>query len=151
GKSFMLKKYDEGMQRAGEAVTYLATTTDAADVLAKDGFAAQTVARFLLDERMQQDARGGRVGVDEASMLGHKDAVKLFGLADKLDLKLVFVGDPLQHGAVPRGALLHVLEEYAGIRPHRLAEILRQQDGEYRAAVGQLAAGDTLEGFDALD
>ena len=53
GKSSLLGKYDEGMERAGRAVTWLASTSDAADVLAKGGFEVNTVARFLLDERMQ--------------------------------------------------------------------------------------------------
>ncbi len=41
GKSSLLAKYDEGMKLAGEPVTYLATTTEAANVLAKDGFPGQ--------------------------------------------------------------------------------------------------------------
>ena len=62
---------------------------------------------------MQAAARGGRVVVDEVSMLGHKDAVKLFELARKTDLKLIFVGDPMQHGAVARGALMRILKDMA--------------------------------------
>ena len=50
-------------------------------------------------------------------MLGHKDAVKLFKLAGKADLKLIFVGDPMQHGAVARGALMRILKDYGGIKP----------------------------------
>src|SRR5207244_2170202 len=90
GKSSLLAKYREGMERAGQSVTWLATTTDAARVLARDGFEVGTVARFLLDDRLQAAARGGRVVVDETSMLGHKDAVRLFQLAETLDLKLIF-------------------------------------------------------------
>ena len=151
GKSSMLGKFDEGMRLAGQSVTYLATTAKAAEVLEKDGFDAQTVARFLVDDRMQAAARGGRVMVDEASMLGHKDAVRLFHLAESLDLKLIFLGDPMQHGAVPRGSFLHVLKEYGGIRPHKLTHILRQESPDYRAAAELLSEGRTLEGFDALD
>lgn len=151
GKSWSLRKFDEGMRWAGRPVTYLATTTDAVDVLKKDGFEAGTVARFLLDETMQEAARGGHVVVDEASMFGHKDAARFFNLADRLDLKVVLVGDPMQHGSVPRGALMRVLKEYAGLRPFRLTEIMRQEDADYRAAAKRLSEGDTLEGFDALD
>jgi conjugative relaxase-like TrwC/TraI family protein len=151
GKSYSLQKFDEGMRIAGEAATYLATTVKAVKVLEKDGFEVKTVAHFLRDGRMQAAARGGRVVVDEASMLGHKDAVKLFKLAEKNDLKLIFVGDKMQHGSVPRGALLRILEEYAGIRPFRLTTIMRQQDAEYRAAAQLLSEGRTLEGFEALD
>jgi conjugative relaxase-like TrwC/TraI family protein len=78
GKSFSLQKYDEGVRLAGEKVAYLATTAKAVGVLEEDGFAVSTVARFLLDEKMQANASGGRLVIDEASMLGHKDAVKLF-------------------------------------------------------------------------
>ena len=151
GKSWSLQKFDEGMRRAGKSVTYLATTTDAVGVLEKDGFEVDTVARFLLDETMQKTAKGGRVVVDETSMLGHKDAHRLFKLADTLDLKLVLVGDPMQHGSVPRGALMRVLKEYGGLQPFRLTEIMRQQTPEYRAAAKLLSQGKTLEGFEALD
>lgn len=151
GKSSMLGTFGEGMRRAGQSVTYLATTAKAAEVLEKDGFDAHTVARFLVDERMQNAARGGRVVIDESSMLGHKDAVRLVKLAETLDLKLIFVGDPMQHGSVPRGSFLHVLKEYGHIRPFKLTRIMRQDSPEYRAAAGLLSEGRTLEGFDALD
>ncbi len=151
GKSYSLQKFDEGMRMAGETATYLATTAKAVKVLAKDGFEVNTVARFLVDEKMQEAARGGRVVVDEASMLGHKEAVKLFKLAEKLNLKLIFVGDPAQHGSVARGAFMRILEEYAGIQSFRLTRIMRQKDLEYRAAAQSLSEGKTLAGFEALD
>ena len=151
GKSSLLAKYAEGMRRAGQTVTWLATTSDAAGVLAKDGFKVDTVARFLLDGKMQTAARGGRVVVDETSMLGHKDAVKLFQIAEKNDLKLIFVGDPMQHGAVARGALMRILKDYGGIKPFKLTEIMRQENPQYRAAAKLLSEGKTVEGFDAID
>ena len=151
GKSWSLKKLDEGMRLAGRPVTYLATTTDAVGVLQKDGFEVGTVARFLLDEKMQEASRGSRVVVDETSMMGHKDAYRFFKLAEKLDLKLILVGDPMQHGSVSRGALMRVLKEYGGLKPFRLTEIMRQETPEYKAAATLLSEGKTLEGFDALD
>jgi hypothetical protein len=35
-------------------------------------------------------------------MLGHRDALRFFELADKLNLNVTFVGDPYQHSSVPR-------------------------------------------------
>ena len=151
GKSYMLKKFDEGVRLAGQHVTYLATTSDAAKVLGRDGFDCKTVAHFLLDERLQQQARGGRVVVDESSLLGHADAYRLYKLAAELDLTLIHVGDPLQHGSIGRGALLRVLKEYGHVQPFKLSEIMRQRDAGYRMAVGLLSEGKTLAGFDALD
>ena len=128
GKSAMLAAFDEGVRRAGQHVTYLATTATAVGVLEKDGFEANTLARFLLDKDMQAEAQGGRVVIDETSMLGHKDAVKLFEIAQRDDLKLIFVGDPMQHGSVPRGAFMRLLNEYAR--------------GETLPAAGDHAAGN---------
>src|SRR5262249_8866569 len=119
GKSKLLAKYDEGMRRAGQGVTYLGTTSTSVKVLRKDGFAADTLASFLMSEKAQQAARGGRVVVDETSMLGHADAVRLFDAAQTYDLKLIFVGDPMQHGSVGRGNLLRLLETYGGVKPFR--------------------------------
>jgi conjugative relaxase-like TrwC/TraI family protein len=154
GKTSMLAKFDEGVRQAGQSVTYLATTAKAAGVLQGDGFDAHTLAHFLLDERMQGRAKGGRVVVDEVSMMGHKDAYRLVTLAAKLDLKLVLVGDPMQHGSVGRGAVMRLLKDYGGIRPFRLSEIIRQkhaEDARYLTAATQLSEGKSAEGFDTLD
>jgi conjugative relaxase-like TrwC/TraI family protein len=151
GKSSMLGKYDEALRKQGQTVTYLASSTDAVGVLEKDGFKVKTVAHFLLDEKMQKAAAGSRVVVDETSLLGHKDAVKLLRLTEKNNMKLIFVGDPMQHGSVPRGAFMRVLKDYGYIKPFRLTEILRQETPEYRAAAKLLSEGKSLEGFNALD
>jgi hypothetical protein len=154
GKSSMLGKFEEGLKRSGESSTFLATTAKATEVLQRDGFDAKTVAHFLLDERMQNAASRGTVVVDETSMLGHKDAVRLLRIARDKDLKLVFVGDPMQHGSVPRGAFMHVLKAYGCVKPFRLKEILRQKqadDPRYLEAAQLLSEGRTLEGFDTLN
>jgi conjugative relaxase-like TrwC/TraI family protein len=152
GKSSLLGKFDEGMKLAGEHVSYFATTAAAVKVLQDDGFNdAKTVAHLLVNEKLQAAIRGSRVVVDETSMLGHKDAVRLFKLAEQLDLRITFVGDPMQHGAVARGALMHVLKAYGGIKPFKLTEILRQENPQYRAAAKLLSEGKTVEGFDAID
>jgi TrwC relaxase/AAA domain len=150
GKSTLLAAYDRGMKLAGERVTYLGTTASSVKVLRGDGLEADTVARFLRDTAMQDAARGGRVVIDEASMLGHQDAYALFRLADALDVSLVFLGDLRQHGSVSRGALMRILQQYGGIQPFRLTQIKRQQDPDYRAAVKSLSEGNALDGFDAL-
>ena len=117
GKSTMLRVYDQGMTLAGRHVTYLATTTPAVGVLREDGFAAETVAKFLLSEKMQVAARGGTVVVDESSMLGLRDAYRLFSIAKEKDIKLVFLGDSRQHSSVAAGAFMRLLQEYGGITP----------------------------------
>jgi conjugative relaxase-like TrwC/TraI family protein len=152
GKSKLLRKFDEGARLADQSVTYLGTTATSVKVLKMDGFTdTQTVARFLLDDKLQKAAAGGRVVVDESSILSHQDATRLVAVAGKLNLKLIFVGDPMQHGSVPRGAFLRLLTDYGHVKPFKLTEILRQKDPSYRAAAQSLSEGKTEDGFDALD
>jgi conjugative relaxase-like TrwC/TraI family protein len=152
GKSSMLAKFDEGARMAGQQVAYLATTAKAAEELQKTGFAAtQTVARFLLDRNMQAAARGGRLVVDETSMLSHQDAVKLLSIAKRDDLKLIFVGDAMQHGSVDRGAFMRLLTEHGQVVPFKVNEIVRQTNSDYRAAAQLLSEGRAAEGFAAMD
>lgn len=151
GKSALFAKFDEGARLAGQTVTYLGTTATAVRVLREDGFKSDTLARFLLDERMQEAARGGRVVVDEASMIGHAQAVQLLKIAKEKNLKLIVSGDPRQHGSIGRGAFLRLLTDYGHCEPFRLTEIMRQESPEYRDAAGLLYEGRAAEGFDALD
>ncbi|WP_152054203.1 MobF family relaxase [Tautonia marina] len=151
GKSSLLKKFAEGAALQGQAVTWLGTTATSVKVLNQEGFEADTLARFLLDEKMQAAAQNGRVVVDESSMLSHADAVKLMEVVKRQNLKLIVVGDPRQHGSIGRGAFMRLLKDYGHIRPFRLTEILRQESPEYREAAGLLYEGKAAEGFDALD
>jgi conjugative relaxase-like TrwC/TraI family protein len=151
GKSTMLSVYDDGMRRAGRHVTYLATTTPAVGVLRQDGFPAETVAKFLLSEKMQNAARGGYVVVDESSMLGLRDAFRLFTIAREKNLNLIFLGDSRQHSSVSAGAFMRLMQEFGGVKAHRIAEIKRQKNKHHKEAVALMFAGKTLRGFDVLD
>lgn len=151
GKSTMLSVYDRGMTLAGKHVTYLATTTPAVDVLRRDGFAAESLAKFLLSETMQHEARGGTVVVDESSMMGLKDAYKLFCIAKEKEIKLVLLGDSRQHSSVAAGAVMRTLHQYGRVTPIRITQIKRQHNEDHRRAVGLLFEGRVLDAFDILD
>jgi hypothetical protein len=153
GKSTMLSVYARGMAMAGRHATYLATTTPAVDVLRQDGFEAETLAKFLLSEKMQDAATGGTVVLDEASFLGLKDAYRLFQIAKDKDISLVLLGDSRQHASVSAGggAVMRTLREYAHIEPIRITKVKRQLNEDHRQAVELLFAGQVLDAFDILD
>jgi ATP-dependent exoDNAse (exonuclease V) alpha subunit len=115
------------------------------------GFAnADTVARFLKDEQMQEAARGGVILVDEASQLGTRDMAQLFEVADAVSARVILVGDRRQHRSVTAGEPLKLLEELAGLPVAEVTEILRQQ-GDYKKAAVDLSEGRTGEAFEELD
>jgi ATP-dependent exoDNAse (exonuclease V) alpha subunit len=111
---------------------------------------ADTVARLLKDEKLQEQARGQVLWIDEAGLLGTKTLRDVFALAEMLDARVLLTGDRYQHGSVERGAALRLLEEEAGLKPAEVKEIQRQK-GEYKAAVKALSEGRVCEGFGALD
>ena len=100
---------------------------------------------------MQDAAKNGTVVVDESSMLGLRDAYRLFSVAKEKNIKLVLLGDSRQHSSVAAGAVMRVLQQYGGITPYRITEIKRQKNKHHREAVELMFAGKTLEGFDILD
>lgn len=152
GKTSMMQETAEALEAAGHKVFAFAPSADASrGVLRSQGFStADTVARLLLDERLQQQLHGQVLWVDEAGLLSARTTAQLFRLAGRLDARLVLSGDPRQHGSVERGATLRLLEEEAGLVPAEIREIQRQK-GDYKSAVKALSEGNTEAGFRQLD
>lgn len=149
GKTHTMKATIAGIDRP---VVVLAPSADASrGVLRSEGFAeADTVARFLTDEKFQDKARGGVIWVDEAGLMGIRQVREVFDAAGRLNARVVLQGDRRQHGSVERGATLRVLEEFAGLPVAELKDI-RRQKGRYKQAVASLAKGDMLDGFGRLE
>lgn len=120
-------------------------------VLRRDGFSeADTLSRFLVDDKFQEQARNGLIWLDEASLAGAHDLAKLTQLADQLNARIVLSGDRRQHKSVARGDVLALLEDKAGLPVAEVSEI-RRQSGEYKQAVELLAKGKVADGFQRLD
>ena len=152
GKTTLMQEAVEAIEENGHKVFAFAPSAAASrGVQRSEGFRdADTVARLLKDEKLQEQARGQVLWIDEAGLLGTKTLRDVFALAEKLDARVLLTGDRYQHGSVERGAALRLLEEEAGLKPAEVKEIQRQK-GEYKAAVKALSEGRVGEGFGALD
>lgn len=152
GKTSMMQEAVEAIEAGGHRVFTFAPSADASrGVLRQEGFAnADTVARLLLDERLQQEVSGGVIWIDEAGLLGTRTMGQVFDLAGKLDARVILSGDRRQHGSVERGAALRLLEEQAGLVPAEIKDIQRQK-GDYKDVVQALSEGRTAAGFRELD
>jgi RecA/RadA recombinase len=152
GKTTMMRTAVAGIEAGAHKVRVFAPSADASrGVLRGEGFSeADTVARLLLDERMQERVRGQVVWVDEAGLLGTRTMERLFEVARRLDARVILSGDRRQHGSVERGAALSLLEDEAGLVPAQLRDI-RRQHGAYKEAVRALSEGRTEAGFAQLD
>lgn len=149
GKTHTMKAIAAGIDKP---ITFLAPSADASrGVLREEGFAdADTVSRFLGDEEFQAGAKNGVIWIDEAGLLGMKQAREVMDVAEKLNARVILQGDEKQHGSVPRGALLRVVQEFAHLPVAELTDI-RRQSGDYRQAIKMLSEGKAVKGFDALN
>ena len=152
GKTTLMSEAITAIERNGKNVTVLAPTAEAAhDVLAKEGFDAETLAAFLVDKKVQEQSRNGVIWVDEAGLAGIQSVAKLADIAKRMDARIVLSGDDRQHKSVARGKPLALLESEAGIKPKTVSKIRRQKHTDYRQAVEALSQGDVAGGFDRLD
>ncbi len=149
GKTTMMQAAISGIDAP---VTVLAPSAEASrGVLRSEGFeAADTLAKFLQDQDMQDDAEGGVIWVDESGLIGSRDMARLFDVAKRVDARIVLSGDGKQHASPARGAPLRILQDYAGLKPAELTDIKRQK-GMYKDAVKSIEKGDLAKGFDKLD
>ena len=153
GKTTLMREAVTWMEKAGKTVTVVAPTSQAArGVLKQEGFdKAETVARLLVDEKMQNELKDQVLWVDEAGLLGTKDMTALLSIATKQNARLILGGDTRQHSAVSRGDSLRILNTVGGIRAAEVSKIYRQKDAQYREAVEHLSKGDVRQGFEKLD
>jgi hypothetical protein len=153
GKTSMMKEAVEAIEAGGHRVFVFAPSAEASRGVLREveGFGnADTVARMLVDEALQERIRGQVLWIDEAGLLGTRTMTRVFDLAERLDARVILSGDRRQHGSVERGAALRLLETEAGIVPAEIREIQRQK-GDYKAAVAALADGNVAKGFRQLD
>src|SRR6185437_6091913 len=92
GKTTLEQEIGEALAEAARPVVALAQSVKASrEVLREEaGFAnADTVARFLKDKEMQEAARDGVILIDEASQLGTRDMLKVFGVAEAVGARVI--------------------------------------------------------------
>ena len=152
GKTRVLQEIKRGAEAGMWKILALAPwAATAHHVLKEAGFEnAETVAALLVSGRLQEVARGAVWLVDEAALLSTREADRLIALAERLEARLVPVGDCAQHLPVERGQAYRLLEEDGKMATARITEIQRQK-GEYRRAVELALAKRTREAFNLLD
>jgi ATP-dependent exoDNAse (exonuclease V) alpha subunit len=153
GKTTLEQEIGEALAETRKPVVAMAQSVKARDVLReKAGFAdADTVAMFLTDQKMQEAARGGVILIDEASQLGTRDMHQVFEVAQRVNARVLLVGDRRQHRSVTAGEPLRLLEEKAFVPMAEVTEIVRQEKADYKKAAKALSEGRVEDAFKTLD
>ena len=166
GKTTMLKALNElkdkktkiiGLSYTGKAANEieLKTAIKSGEVFKSAGIESSTVASFLnKHEKGYLELDGDydlKIIVDEASMLGTKDANKLVNIAKETGAQLVLIGDEKQFKAINAGDPFVLLKNHADMKTVDMNEVLRQKDRTLKSAVWALNQYDSKKAFDILD
>ncbi|MEM1356451.1 MAG: MobF family relaxase, partial [Planctomycetota bacterium] len=154
GKTTLMQEAIPAIREQGVHVQVLAPSADASrSTLRQDGFHdADTIAKFLVDTKMQNRVKNGVIWVDESGLVGAPTMARLYDVAQAQDARVVLSGDVRQHAPVERGDAMKSLERHAGIMPAEVKDIQRQK-GQYKALVESIEKGDQAgitEGFEHL-
>ena len=149
GKTSMLRAAIDDLHAQGRPVFGIAPTAKAARVLEDEtGMRADTLAKLLHEHAREGGPRpewrlrrGTTVIVDEAGMVSTPDLWRLTDLAQRLDLRVVLVGDPHQLQAVARGGMFPELAATA-TRTVELERVHRFSEPWEAAASLRLRRGD---------
>lgn len=152
GKTTLMREAIDHIEKTGKRVLVVAPSSEASrNVLRNEGFAeAETVAKLLLDEKLQQQLNNKVLWVDEAGLLGTGDMTALLELSRQQNARLILGGDTRQHSSVIRGDALRILNTVGGIQTAEVSRIYRQKQVPYRQAVEALAKGNVKGGFAQL-
>lgn len=149
------------VEENGGRVVALGSTSNARDQLiafgAESGSGAmqraQTLAKFLGDETLQQEVdRSTLIVLDETTLAGLKDLQRLTRIVEEKHARLLLVGDFRQLDAVPAHG--RIFEQLSALgEGAEFTEIVRQRDPDYRRAAMLTSSGDARDvqaGFDKL-
>ena len=151
GKTHALNEFKEIAQGQGYAVKGFAPSAKAAKVLKKElGIETTTVARHLVSKPLQEAQSKQIWIVDEAGLLGAKNALALLQKATKERARVLLVGDTRQLSSVEAGNPFKSLQQ-AGMTTAHLNQSLRQKTQDLKQAVELLSEGRTAQGIVILD
>ena len=146
-----------GLSYTGKAANEieLKTAHASASLFEEAGIESFTISRFLNtnagNTEKLSDFKDLKIIVDEASMLGTKDAKKLLDKAKEVGAQLIFMGDDKQFKAINAGDPFELLKKHAGMKTIDMKESIRQKDPVLRSVVKKLNAKKMEEGFDQLE
>lgn len=150
GKTATLEELHRGLSEGGRQVLALAPTRSAVEELHKVGFSgALTLERFLQDPKVQTEARGKVLVVDEAGMISGRQMSELLRIAEDRSARIVFSGDTRQIRSVEASDALRVLEKESHLKSVSLTQVQRQTAQDYREAIQELRRNPE-RGFEKL-
>lgn len=153
GKTTSLKAVNELCKEQGYTLRGLAYTGKAgSEMMQKAGIESQTLHAFLSGFDKNLNFTKGRElwVVDEASMIGNRQMHALMNLAERVEARVVLMGDTKQLSAIEAGRIFAKLQETHIIPRVQMKEVLRQKDKTYKAIVKDVSVQEIDRAFEKL-
>ena len=154
-KSVLDDRRAKGETTFNDALPMAPSASASRGELAKAGYKnATTLAAFLNSEKLQEQYRNQALFIDESGMMGTNDTTRLMDVAERYNMRVIWLGDYRQHASVDAGDAFRLLEKEGGIHYAQLTENRRQRDTKYREAVDLIGSGDgekATKGMKLLD
>ena len=154
GKTTMLDAARQELEGAGYRVRGLAFTGKAAKELnAGAGVGSTTLHSFLpkIDTPEFTPSAKEAWFIDEVSMVGSKQMSELIKASEKVNARLVFIGDTKQLQSIEAGRMFHKLQETGAMKTVHMKETLRQKDEDYKAIVADIAIKRIDSAFEKME
>lgn len=167
GKTTMLKAVNElakdsntkilGLSYTGKAASEIEEKTKYISELSmkEAGITSQTVSSFIAQVKdgkvSHDDFKDAKIIVDEASMLGVKDAKVLVEFAKESNAQLILIGDKKQFKAIGAGDPFTLLQNSKNGEVIEMNQVLRQKTQLLKDAVKSVNSFDTDKAIDLLD
>jgi conjugative relaxase-like TrwC/TraI family protein len=154
GKTTAIKAINEACKEKGITVIGIAKTGKATAKLAESVDTAMTIDKFLIqysDKSTNPHAKRMKLIVDESSMTGSRETLKILRIAQRDGLQIDLVGDRFQLMSLSAGKPFNELQDRSGVKIVRLGENIRAKTAYAREIFKHAASQDIPKAVEIIE
>jgi conjugative relaxase-like TrwC/TraI family protein len=154
GKTTAIKAINEACKEKDITVIGIAKTGKATAKLAESVDTAMTIDKFLIqysDKSTNPHARRMKLIVDESSMTGSRETLKILKIAQRDGLQIDLVGDRFQLMSLSAGKPFNELQDRSGVKIVRLGENIRAKTAYAREIFKHAASQDIPKAVEIIE
>ena len=154
GKTTAIKAINEACKEKDITVIGIAKTGKATAKLAESVDTAMTIDKFLIqysDKSTNPHAKRMKLIVDESSMTGSRETLKILKIAQRDGLQIDLVGDRFQLMSLSAGKPFNELQDRSGVKIVRLDENIRAKTAYAREIFKHAASQDIPKAVEIIE
>lgn len=122
GKSKLINQIVQNLKDKNLTITAITPTTSARNSLIED----YKVEAHTLKKYLKKQSKCDYLILDEAGLVSNEDMFELMNITNEANVRVIFIGDVMQHHSVKAGDSLRIIEKHSDIECFKLSTIYRQ-------------------------